>query len=111
MRNIVVCMMLVSAFSIGSARAQEYTAIGAGADSCGTWTANRSSPNGNERIAGDQWVLGFLSGIGFMGDMTIDPLNGMDAQGVWAWIDNYCRANPIDEIADAAGKFYLAHPR
>jgi muramidase (phage lysozyme) len=36
---------------------------------------------------------------------------GVDAEGVWAWIDNYCRANPIKNIGDAAAAFYLAHPR
>ena len=34
-----------------------------------------------------------------------DSLNGTDADGVLAWIDNYCRANPIKDIADAAEAF------
>ena len=56
------------------------------------------------------WVLGFLSGIGFVHTNGDDPLDGMDAQGVWAWIDNYCQAYPIKYISDAAAAFYFAHP-
>jgi hypothetical protein len=37
-------------------------------------------------------------------------LNGVDAQGVWAWIDNYCHANPLDEVSGAAEAFVNAHP-
>jgi hypothetical protein len=55
------------------------------------------------------WVLGFLSGIGSTG--IGDPLRQMDADGVAAWIDNYCRAHPIKAIADAVAEFLGAHPR
>jgi hypothetical protein len=66
---------------------------------------------GIDAISDENWVTGFLSGVGFVGEYGADPLNGMDADGVWAWIDNYCSANPIKDIADAAGQFYFAHPR
>jgi hypothetical protein len=52
--------------------------------------------------------LGFLSGIGFTADG--DPLAGMDAEGVWSWVDNYCRAHPIEKIAKAAAEFDRIHP-
>jgi hypothetical protein len=39
-----------------------------------------------------QWVLWFLSGIGFAG--IGNPLNGTDTDGIWAWVDNYCRDHP-----------------
>jgi hypothetical protein len=36
-----------------------------------------------------------LSGTGSEGDQTgKNPLHGIDAQGVWAWIDNYHRDCP-----------------
>jgi hypothetical protein len=53
---------------------------------------------------------GFLSGIGYEGDANLNPLNGMDAYGVWAWIDNYCQAHPIETIMEAAEAFASAHP-
>jgi hypothetical protein len=95
-----------------------YTLIGGGASSCGTWVANRrqSALSGRVTQASQAeleetaWVVGFLSGVGFIGWGGDDPLDGMDGGGVWAWIDNYCAANPIKDIRDAAEAFYHAHP-
>jgi hypothetical protein len=75
--------------------------------SCGTWTADRRQRSGGA-LQDEQWVLGFLSGVGYEG---YDPLNGMDAEGVWAWIDNYCREHPIEQIIAAAEAFKSAHPQ
>jgi hypothetical protein len=43
-------------------------------------------------------------------DPDRDPLHGMDADGVWAWVDNYCRDHPIDMILSASEAFLHAHP-
>jgi hypothetical protein len=59
----------------------------------------------------ESWVMGFLSGIGFERSPEVEPLHGIDADGVWAWIDNYCQANPLKDIAVAAAAFRFAHPR
>ena len=32
------------------------------------------------------------------------------ADGVWAWMDNYCQAHPRQEIVDASKAFNRAHP-
>jgi len=80
--------------------------IGSGTISCGTWTAWRRS---GQAAHAEQWILGFLSGIGYEG--VGDPLNGVDANAVWAWMDNYCQANPLDAIVKAGAAFNAAHPR
>jgi hydrogenase/urease accessory protein HupE len=56
------------------------------------------------------WVLGFLSGVGFAAS-GLDPLNNMDGEGIWAWIDNYCRAHPIEQLSEATAAFVMEHPR
>jgi hypothetical protein len=89
--------------------AEAFKIIGAGVDSCGTWTADRRQQSG-AALQDEQWVVGFLSGIGYRGDDDSDPLKGMDAQGVWAWIDNYCLAHPIETVSTAAKAFNRAHP-
>jgi hypothetical protein len=58
-----------------------------------------------------QWILGFLSGVGYRGEGVVDPLNGVDAQAVWAWMDNYCQANPLKLVHEAGEAFVTAHPR
>jgi len=71
-----------------------YTSIGS---SCGTWIAMRRD---RRALGGEQWVLGFLSGVGFLGVADgWNLLKGVDANGVWAWIDNYCQANPLKDLA------------
>lgn len=91
----------------GPADAQ-FQLIGSGLTSCGGWTAAR-----RDRQAGgyEQWIVGFLSGIGYQGDIEgANPLNGLDAYAVWAWTDNYCAAHPLETIFEAATAFSRAHP-
>ena len=106
----VLCVLLALGFvPLGTAKA-DYSALGTGNSSCGTWMTQRHAAHSGSRPAYEQWVLGFLSGIGYTRENDADPLNGVDAFGVWAWIDNYCQTHPIDHIADAAAAFYHAHP-
>jgi hypothetical protein len=35
----------------------------------------------------------------------------MDAEGVRAWVDNYCLGNPLEPVAKAGWAFIRAHPR
>jgi hypothetical protein len=87
--------------------------IGVGLGSCGGWTSHRQTPPGTGASTAEQWVVGYLSGQGHLANAVgnaLDPLKGVDAEGVWAWIDNYCRANPLKRVWEAAGMFTLAHP-
>jgi hypothetical protein len=104
---------LAVALLTSPAMADTVRMIGAGAASCGTWTADRqqrSTGRHSLSLMDEQWVLGFLSGIAVMGDESVDPLRRMDAEGVWAWVDNYCQAHPIETISSAAIEFFHIHP-
>lgn len=94
----------------GASLPGHYQSMGAGALSCGSWSANRLNPSSVSAVADEEWALGFLSGIGYVGRDGADPLRDIDAEGVWGWLDNYCKANPIEHIGDAVTKFYYAHP-
>jgi len=112
MRPVLVCVILAGMVPALADAAEklpgDYTAIGLGGASCGTWTSRRRL-EGIRRTGYEQWVLGFLSGIGYAS--VKDPLNDMDMDGVLAWIDNYCQAHPIAAIGEAAAAFSDAHPR
>lgn len=106
--NLCVSLTLMSWAAQG--RAQHM--IGGGVDSCGTWTFERQPPL--RALQDQQWVLGYLSAAGQISSAAgggADPLKDMDAQGVWAWVDNYCKANPIKRVWEASMAFILAHPR
>jgi hypothetical protein len=88
-----------------------YTILGSGTASCEAWTAARRTPHGPETTAQEQWVLGYLSGIGFMVLGELDPLRGMQADALHGWVDTYCRTNPQAKIEAAAIAFMQEHPR
>jgi hypothetical protein len=58
-----------------------------------------------------QWVVGFLSGIGSMVLGELDPLHGVDAVAVYGWVDRYCHDHPTETIETAARVFIQEHPR
>jgi hypothetical protein len=77
----------------------------------GAPTTARRSPNRFDAGLNEQWVVGFLSGIGFMALGELDPLHGVDDQFVYDWVDAYCRNNPAETIADATSRLIQQHPR
>ena len=120
-RPFLARVVLAAVLMTGDASAAcLYHAIGSGTDACGSWTANaREYVPGHPVTHGSiahkehaQWVVGFLSGVGYTGgDKDLDPLNNVDAAGVWAWVDDYCRAHPIQTLITAATAFIKEHPR
>jgi hypothetical protein len=55
-------------------------------------------------------VLGFLSGVAYQGAQNgIDPLRGVDAKGVAAWLDAHCRSHPRQKLVHAAEAFVQEH--
>ena len=103
-------LALASVLMTTAAAAQTYARIGAGTSSCGTWTAARRNMTG-ANVQNEAWVFGFLSGVGWVGQNGDNPLQGLDGNAVSAWVDNYCRSNPLKSIGEAAGALAFAHPR
>ena len=53
-------------------------------------------------------MVGFLSGVAIW-TPDLNPMKGVDAQAVWAWMDNYCRAHPPVAIKNATSAFVTEH--
>jgi len=47
------------------------------------------------------WVSGFISAFNYYTSSSGNVSNGIDANGIMAWVDNYCAAHPLDTIATA----------
>ena len=88
----------------------EYRSIGYGFASCGTWTEARRDRATPRDAALEQWVVGFLSGVGYASEAE-DPLQGLDADAVWGWMDNYCASYPLASVNAAASEFVHIHPK
>jgi hypothetical protein len=92
----VAILLLVAAIS--TAQAQEGRAIiGPLGVSCGQWVNTQRTAD-HERLR--QWVLGYLSGAN-MASAGPDFLRDREGDGLTAWIDNYCRRNPLHVITQA----------
>lgn len=102
----LVGLMLVCIASAGNAQMVKLRGAGAGT-SCGTWVYERTN-----RIDGHlgTWVLGFISGAEVFGSVG-NPFGKVDAQGLFYWLDNYCRANPSLPLVDALDAFMTIHGR
>ena len=82
---------------------------------CGSWLEARGErarlgtrPVLQESLY-SQWVSGFLSGVAWQKNLNdrSDLLGGYDNEGLMTWLDNYCRANPLEPFARAV--FELVH--
>lgn len=66
---------------------------------CGSWLLAREKKDSFAR--GYQlWIIGFLSGAAFIKDGR--NLEGLDTEGLYLWLDNYCRSNPVKPLHEAA---------
>ena len=80
--------------SLFVANAEAYTLLGSGAISCGTWIKERQT---FMNTVNGSWVLGYLTKVNREKGLTLT----IDANGLFAWIDNYCRVNPLKQLEDA----------
>ena len=93
--------------------------LGNGNGSCGSWTRDKSL-NPVQRA----WVFGYVTASsqwllpperGVMRNLA----EGTDADGVSAWVDNYCSSHPLETIYSAAEalvvvlgtKWHARHPK
>lgn len=62
-----------------------------------------------ERLNMEDWVAGYLSNFNSLinGRDVPDFLKDEDWDGLIAWIDNYCAANPLDKLEKAARELEL----
>ncbi len=76
-----------------------YKFYGAGAESCGDWVLHAKSDGSAIHVSEKSWVLGFISGAWFGGFTLVQT----DLPAMNLWMDNYCTAHPLDNVATAAG--------
>jgi len=79
------------------------TMFGVGSSTCGAWSRERElqrqgSPT--PALVGMQaWGTGYLTAMNqIAGD---DILKDIDPEAAFAWVDNYCGAHPLEQLARA----------
>ena len=94
---------------MASAQAPRLTVVGAGAGvSCSEWVAaGRADPEL------EQWAFGFASAVAAGAQLQRggDPLAGLDADAIRAWLADHCRRRPEDALSVALVRMVFAGPR
>lgn len=83
-----------------------------GMSSCGSWVEEETKHKapGSYINTRRTWVVGYLSGLAVASDVNFwgeQNINILDPSSVYLWIDNYCRTNPLKDIADASSALFL----
>jgi hypothetical protein len=95
---IMIAALIVAAISSAQAQRETRSMVSPSGLSCGKWTDTLKRPYEHEVYKG--WVLGYLSGVNSESTGT-DFMQGRDAEGLTAWIDDYCRRNPLQDVTRA----------
>lgn len=76
--------------------------LGPGSASCVTWNGDRQRNESHSQL-NQAWVLGFVTSYNLYKSASQSSApRPMDSRGMMVWIDNYCDANPLKDISDAA---------
>nr|WP_181377810.1 hypothetical protein [Polaromonas sp. W9N]AWD72382.1 hypothetical protein pW9NP1_p003 [Polaromonas sp. W9N] len=100
MKTQIYTVLLVLTLTITTMNAEAVQIRGA--RSCGQWISDK----GTEQLTvpNRTWALGFLSGMAFSSGK--DVVRGTDNETIFLWIDNYCRANPLQDIIGAVENLF-----
>jgi len=89
---------------LGTSDAHAATIMGAGVNvTCGGWIEARKTNNTPNRLAAEQWALGYLSGVAMFTNTS--PLDKLDPGAVFVWLDNACQQHPLERLPAALVQF------
>jgi hypothetical protein len=97
---MALALLTAAALTTPARAADPYTVLGAGVRSCGSWLHDRAEARYWE-LADQAWVLGYVTSFNEHLSATKNIAAGTNADGLFAWIDNYCRTNPLNSVAQA----------
>ena len=98
MRKLLLAILLFS-FSVNAFSGE---IKGAGAATCGEWLEARKDNTVSELVL-KSWILGFISSYNhyvYSGSNPDGIFGSTDVNGLPAWMDKYCRENPLNSVYD-----------
>jgi hypothetical protein len=87
-------------------RTEAFAVTVIGARPCGEWLRAKAANEKTNwtRLTYESWLTGYLSGVA--SGSGKDALKGSTTSTIYAWMDNYCQANPAHDIDDGAIKLF-----
>ncbi|QHP70021.1 hypothetical protein EI171_23630 [Bradyrhizobium sp. LCT2] len=103
----VIASLLAAGYVVTSAPAifaaeGDRMVYGAGMVTCAEWQQYRSTGNNAATLQVQAWIDGFLSGYNSASSAKDFISPKPESVAYYAWIDNYCIANPLNRVAEAA---------
>jgi len=83
----------------------KHQVLGEGSTSCGRYLEGRSKGEPSMQYTTPAWVRGYVSARN-LADSRLDVVGLGDNAVVMAYIDKFCRENPLDVVAHAAVQLY-----
>lgn len=93
MHYSVIALALLLTCGTASSQ-QHWTGYGLGAQGCGKYIEQRRTPNKSYDSFVGQWFYGFLSAYNYYGPSP-QVTREVDQETVLAYLDKYCRENPL----------------
>lgn len=100
MKGLVATMICAAAMSLSTS---SFALSTIGDRTCGAWVSDRAEATGN--LGSTSWLTGLMTGLAIASDA--DVLKNTDGPSMLMWMDNYCRAHPLDRVATGATTLYF----
>ena len=104
-KQLLAFTVALACLSTARTQTKDDISISFGKFNCGQW-----SEGDNSLIK--LWLVGFLGGLNVGARTTLakpgpDPLRHLgQANQVFLWMDNYCKANPLNTVREGAQAIY-----
>ena len=102
----LVTIIFLVAFSVLPAAAQSRSPSVEGKQWCGTWLRERHARSPRLHLY-EIWVVKYIAGGDWADIPRPDFFAKVDAEGMLGWVDNYCRAHPINNVQRAAEQLVI----
>ncbi len=101
-RSILLAATLM--FAADAALAQTVKVVGSGSLKCSEWMLEARN-QGAGYLRTQEWMLGYLRGVSDASTtpLQVDPFASIDVVAMNAWLEAFCRANPLESIYRATG--------
>ena len=100
----VFSLALIGVLMAKSATA-DVIVMGAGTIDCGQWLEDRAK---DDYYGAMSWVQGFISSFNIYNSATSphgEAFGSVSPQSLAAYLDKYCRDNPLNDLVDASDSF------
>ncbi|HXX57593.1 MAG TPA: hypothetical protein VEI96_06295 [Thermodesulfovibrionales bacterium] len=99
-------VLMVATMELAAARDKQgnLAVYGIGSKTCEKFLQDRKDA---ADLSYHHWVGGYISGFNTGSEETYDIVGTKDFDSLMVWLENYCKANPLDAFGVATGKLMI----